>query len=538
MIAQKSIDTLKERLDIVDVVGSYFELKKNGANFKTNCPFHNEDTPSFVISPKKQICHCFGCGAGGDSIKFVMDYENLSYSEALESLAKKFNYTLEYTNEQEKKVNTEVMKRLSDYFISLRSPDLLTYLHNRGLSDESIETWEIGLSPSSMQSIKYINENLLDKEALLEFGVINKREDGSLYNRFAKRLIFPIYSHADKIIGFNGRILENGEPKYINSPQTRYFNKSTVLFGFNKARKAIYNTNKCIVTEGCFDVALLHQIGLTHSVATLGTALGINHLPKLRQINPYIILAYDGDKAGKEAAFKAAWLLAHEGFDGGVVLFPFGADPADMIRDGKDEEVKKLLASPTSFIPYVLDTIIKRYDITNPMQKSSALKDCLEFTKGLSALLQDEYAIYLSKMLNIDARHTHQAQKQPKQEATTTEDMAELIVLKALALNEERINTAVELMDESCFFTHKDLYEALLRDDELTIRTLACRLDIPELSEDELRKQYIVLIMRRYMKYLAYLKGASMPHKITKINTVALRLKSLKEGKLVHWGTT
>lgn len=535
MIHDASIQALKARLDIVEVVGSYVSLKKKGANFTTNCPFHSENTGSFTVSPQKQIYHCFGCGAGGDSISFVMAHENVNYAEAIEILAQKNGIKLEYTTTQTKKLDSSVMRRINDFFVSQRSETLNDYLHKRGLSDESIKAWEIGFAPSSMQTVRFINDNLLDKEALVEFGVCGIKDE-RLYSRFANRLMLPVHGNGEGIIGFNGRILESGEPKYLNSPQTKLFNKSSVLFGYTQARKSIFERGEVIITEGCFDVILMHQIGLTHTVATLGTALNEQHLPKLRQGDAKVILAYDGDKAGINAAFKAASLLGKEGFLGGVVLFPRGLDPADMIRDGKEEEVKKLLSTPTSFIAFVLDTIIKEHDTSNPVAKEKALKACQLYVRTLSPMLQDEYALYLSKVLRIDKKHIQNKHgtitvEQPKK----AENMAELVLLKAMVLNPEAMNAVVELLDESCFETHQGLYEAVTTDDENVHRELACRGDIPTLSHVEFEHQLRLALIKRYVSYSKALQQSSLPYKVRRISAVGQRLYDLQRGKLIPW---
>ena len=535
MIHDASIQALKARLDIVEVVGSYLSLKKKGANFTTNCPFHSENTGSFTVSPQKQIYHCFGCGAGGDSISFVMAHENVNYAEAVEILANKNGVTLEYTTTQTKKLDASIMRRINDFFVSQRSDTLNDYLHKRGLNDASIKTWEIGFAPSSMQTVRYINDTFLDKEALVEFGVCGLKDE-RLYSRFANRLMLPVHGNGDGIIGFNGRILESGEPKYLNSPQTKLFNKSSVLFGYTQARKSIFERGEVIITEGCFDVILMHQIGLTHTVATLGTALNEQHLPKLRQSDAKVILAYDGDKAGINAAFKASSLLGKEGFLGGVVLFPRGLDPADMIRDGKEEEVKKLLRAPTSFITFVLDTLIKEHDISNPVAKEKALKACQLYVRTLSPLLQDEYALYLSKVLRVDKKHIQNQHgtitvEHPKK----ADNMAELALLKACVLNPESLNMVVELLDDSCFETHQGIYEAVLSNDQNVERELACRSDVPVLTYDELTQQIRMLLIKRYIAYSKELQKSSLPYKIRRIATVGQRLFDLQRGKLIAW---
>ncbi len=349
MIAQDSIEALKAQLDIVDVVGNYIELKKAGTNFKAPCPFHDEKTPSFVISPQKQIYHCFGCGAGGDAIKFVMEYEHLSYPEAIEKLAASIGFSLRYTNEQ-KRHNSDLLKAVSEYYYSLlpHKREALEYLHKRGVSQDSIEKFSIGYAPSSKETIEWLKRYHYNIQDALRLGVVGQGENG-VYARFIERIIFPIHSSSGMVVGFGGRTITGHQAKYINSPDTPLFNKSRLLYAYHLARNAIYKKKQIIVTEGYLDVVMLHQAGFDNSVATLGTALTKEHLPLLRKGEPKVVVAYDGDSAGVQAAFKASWLLSSAGFDGGVVLFRGGLDPADMVQSGRVDELNALFESRIRF---------------------------------------------------------------------------------------------------------------------------------------------------------------------------------------------
>ncbi|MEJ2501471.1 MAG: DNA primase, partial [Campylobacterales bacterium] len=331
MISQDSIDGLKSRLDIVDIIGNYVELKKAGSNYKGLCPFHDEKSPSFSVSPSKQFYHCFGCQASGDAIKFVMEYEKLTYPEAIEKLAAQYNYSLTYTQGQPRQQRSQLMEKLNDWYRSLldKTPTAMQYLHERGIYESSIEHFGIGYAPASHLTINFIKQQQFSMAEAIDLGVAGASE-GREYARFIERITFPIHAPNGAIVGFGGRTITGHQAKYVNSPQTKLFNKSRLLYAYNHARESIHKRKEMIVTEGYLDVIMLHQAGFTQAVATLGTALTSEHLPLLRKGEPRIIMAYDGDAAGRNAALKASKLLSASGFDGGVVLFEGGLDPADM----------------------------------------------------------------------------------------------------------------------------------------------------------------------------------------------------------------
>ncbi|RUM66739.1 MAG: DNA primase, partial [Sulfurospirillum sp.] len=368
-IEEDSILQLKTRLDIVDIIGRYIELKKDGAGYKANCPFHDEKTASFKVSPSKQIYHCFGCGAGGDSIKFVMDYEHLNYPEAIEKLANEYNIALRYTNDNFKKerIDLSLLEELNHFFQrELQSfTPAKEYLKNRGVYESSIEKFELGYAPRSEKTIEFLKSKGMSEKKGLELGVIAKDPNGRIYARFSKRVIFPIFNPGGKIVGFGGRIIDNRENvgKYINSPDTKFFDKGSLLYGYHKATDSIRKRGRVIVVEGNLDVVMLHQAGWTNTVATLGTAFTPKVIPLLKRGEPEVILAYDGDRAGIEAAFKAAKMLSIKSIQGGVVIFEEGKDPADMVKSGELDELKRLFNHSKRFIDFCLEKIVSQYNI-------------------------------------------------------------------------------------------------------------------------------------------------------------------------------
>jgi len=337
MISQSSLDLLKSRLDVVDIVGSYVTLKKDGANFSAPCPFHDEKSASFKVSPKKQIYHCFGCGAHGDAIKFVQEYKKLTFAEAVEDIANDQNFTLQYDNNTEaKKDYSKLLESMSRYYRSQLSEEHREYLRGRGLTDHSIDAFEIGYAPASHTQLSYMHSQVFSTADAIECGVC-AADEGRTYARFTERIVFPIRNRSGKLIGFGGRTLTNHPAKYINSPQTVLFDKSSQLYGFHQATSAIHDKGTITITEGYLDVVMFHQAGIRTAVATMGTALTEAHAKLIAKNRWRTLLCYDGDRAGIAAALKAARLLSAHGIYGGVVIFPEGKDPADMVKRGSDE---------------------------------------------------------------------------------------------------------------------------------------------------------------------------------------------------------
>ncbi|WP_072681442.1 DNA primase [Arcobacter sp. LA11] len=543
MITKDSIENLKNHLDVVDVVSQFIELKKSGANFKACCPFHGEDTPSFVVSPAKQIYHCFGCGVGGDSIKFVMEYEKLSYPETLEKLASMHNVTLEYdNNNNQKKQDVKVLEEVNKYYQKLfvNNNTAKEYIKSRGISEFSIEKFEIGYAPVSGDTINFLKNNYYNLADAKELGIIDTGTNG-LYSRFIERITFPIYSLSSKIVGFGGRTITGHNAKYVNSPQTKIFNKSKLLYGYNLAKENIYKKNRIIVTEGYLDVIMLHQSGFNTAVATLGTALTKEHLPLLRRGEPKVIVAYDGDKAGLNAAFKASVMLSQGEFEGGVVIFGEGKDPADMVNDGKVEELNNTFANPTAFISYAIDYIIAKYDINNPSQKQKALIEANDYLKSLGMIYQDEYKRYLAQRLNIRENLVKVSTDivRPTQVNLTKIDIAELCIIKAILEKPQRLDSVLDIIDASMFEHHKNEFELLLTDINHQSFNGILLNDRLEVYDDErLNQELLVLLLKFYtnkLRSVQYNQNLEFREKANLLRKVKDNIYQLKLGKLVSY---
>ncbi|WP_187647524.1 DNA primase [Nitrosophilus labii] len=541
MIDKTSIEQLKSRIDIVDVVGNYLELKKSGANFKALCPFHNEDTPSFVVSPAKQIFHCFGCGVGGDAIKFVMEYEKLSYPEAVEKLASMFNIDLKYSGDKDKGQDLfKVLNEINRFYKKTidQNEKAKQYLKKRGVFESSIEKFEIGFAPSSNETLQYLKSKFIPFQEAVEAGILAV-ENSKVYARLIERITFPIYSPNGRLVGFGGRTITNHPAKYINSPQTKLFNKSKLLYGYHLAKNKIFKTKKMIVTEGYLDVVMLHQAGFTNAVATLGTALTKDHLPLLRRGEPKVVLAYDGDQAGVAAALKAAKMLSASDMEGGVVLFEGDKDPADMVKEGKVEELENIFRHPKPFIEFVLEKTVQKYDINSPIEKEKALNESIEFLKTLSSLLQEEYKHFVAALLNITPGKIKLSKsfKNYENKLSQNKDTKELTIIKTLLAEPNLINTVLDYIDERHFNYHKEEFKLLLeqKSDHPKLISILLDDDIKTYKEDELKKELLIFLIKYYeqkLKTLVKAKDISFEEKSFKIRKYKDLITKLKRGEL------
>ena len=551
MITQDSIEALKARLDVVDVVGSYVELKKAGVNYKSPCPFHDEKSPSFVVSPQKQIYHCFGCGAGGDSVKFVMEYEKLNYPEALEKLADSYNFTLSYTDNKHNKPRSQVMDKLQEWYSSLlqSKQSANEYVRERGIYEGSVEKFGIGYAPDSNSTINFIKSHGFTIPESVEMGVVGS-DSGRNFARFVERVTFPIHSANGSIVGFGGRTITGHQAKYVNSPETPFFNKSRLLYAYHHAKQSLYKQGEIIITEGYLDVIMLHQAGFTNAVATLGTALTPEHLPLLRKGEPKVIMAYDGDKAGRAAALKASKLLSVGGFNGGVIIFGEGLDPADMVNNGEVETLANMFRSPKPFIEFVLDEVLSLYDLRDPKAKESCMNEGLSYLKSLSPLLQEEYKTYLASRLGgmgvnpsllKVTPNTNTNQNAPLVQKNTHKDMWELSLVKTVIEKPHFVNMILDVLDPSLLMFHSNELHLALQNQTDTPELMAILVDenvhVLE-SEEGLKAELLTFLMKYYERELKKINlQQQMPfeEKAFYIRKFRGKISKLKRGELVSF---
>lgn len=529
MISKNSIENLKNVVDIADVVGSYIPLKKSGANFVCVCPFHNDKHPSMSVSPSKGIYHCFSCKAGGDAIKFVMEYEKLGYVEAIEKLASIYNISLEYTSSKnELKTDKKILENLNLHYKTLlyKNPEALNYLKSRCITDAIIEKWELGWAAASQNTLNLLqNENIELKEAL-EVGVIKQNESG-YYASFINRITFPIYNHLGRLVGFGGRTISDNPAKYINSPQSQIFDKSKIFYGYDKAKSEIYRSQSMVICEGYMDCIMLHAAGVSNAVAVLGTALTQKHIPLIKRGDIKVTLSFDSDDAGVNAAFKSARLLMEHQIDGKVVLISGGKDPAELVASSKDQELRDMLSGGVELGEFYITQLVQNLNPKTPIEIAKALKAIQEFSFGLNPIVADAYASLVSTLLKIDpgsfrlskiekridnlnlAKTQINSQIQ-KSQLIEKKDIAELSILKNMLKNPEFCQIVEQYYGVE-IFKDKATYRAVVGSQSQNnehIRELELSQNLEEYRSDEELHNAIKPLAVRY--YEGLLKSGNL----------------------------
>ena len=547
MIDPKSIERLKTQTDIVDVIGHYLPLRKSGANFVCLCPFHDDKSPSMSVSPSKGIFHCFACKAGGDAIKFVMDYEKLSYPEAIEKIASMNNFSLNYIkgNSEIPKENKQILENINAYYRSFlpRVNEAINYLNSRGISPELITKFELGFAPDSQHTLRVLqNENIEIKEAL-EVGIVKQNENG-IYASFINRITFPIYNHSGKIVGFGGRTISNNPAKYVNSPQSEVFDKSTLFYGYHIAKREIFTKNQIIITEGYLDVIMLHKAGFGNAVAVLGTALTTKHLPLLRRGELEVILCFDGDLAGINAATKSALLLSQNGIDGSVVIIDGGADPADMVLAGKVDYLRQIFNSGIELGEFYIRQLVKEFDINRPVQKQKALEMVQNYTSSLKPLIANSYIQLVANLLKIEPNTFWLTRKNiakllPQYQVAAIDvktsnikDNLEIQILKTITENNELKDEILSVLKPEYFSHHRDIFEAIVRcevSDEAILRELA--FENCEILKNSSQVAQVAKILKKrfYEKMLKQTQKSNRSDKIEVLDRLRKILKELEK---------
>jgi len=377
-IPQQFIDELINRVDIVDVVDSRVALKKRGKEHIACCPFHNEKSPSFTVSQNKQFYHCFGCGAHGTALGFIMEYERLDFVDAVEALAA--DYHIEVPREEgaynpqqsdNKKPVYDALTDASQLYIQQLKPSqrAIDYLKNRGLSGEIAKTFNLGYAPDSWDFILSGLGKTPEKiKSLLDAGLLIKKNEQKYYDRFRDRIMFPIRDRRGRIIGFGGRILDQGEPKYLNSPETPVFHKGQELYGLYEARQAVRDLKHIVIVEGYMDVVALAQHGIPYAVATLGTATSQEQISRLFRIVPEIIFCFDGDPAGQKAAWRAlenCLPVLHDGVQARFLFLPDGEDPDTLVRKEGQQTFEQRLKAATPLSDFIVNHLSEQVDLSS-----------------------------------------------------------------------------------------------------------------------------------------------------------------------------
>ena len=402
-----TLEDIKNSIDIVELISEYVHLKKAGQNWKGLCPFHTEKTPSFTVSPAKQIFHCFGCGAGGDIFTFLTRYETLTFPEALNMLAKKAGVTLKVSPKSavqagEKEVLLNMHRDASDFFRQnlVRNPKAAAYLKDRGVDKEHLDAFAVGFAPKSWNALlNYLTRKGYKPEVIEKAGLAVQGNKGH-YDTFRERIMFPIYDLKGDVIAFGGRSIDGSEPKYLNSPETPIFNKSRVLYGLNSAKDSIKKNGNALFMEGYLDVIAAHMFGFSNAVAALGTAITPDHGKLIKRFVEDVVIVFDSDQAGIKASKTAAAILLESGLEVKILSVPENEDPDSFLRKKGREAFEALLKSPSHVIDFFVEHGGKKHIVADEIFEVVA--------KMPNEILQEEYITRLADRIDVDEQRVRE----------------------------------------------------------------------------------------------------------------------------------
>ncbi|WP_315116839.1 DNA primase [uncultured Clostridium sp.] len=489
MISEDVIQKVKEYNNIVDIISETVRLRKSGKYYTGLCPFHNEKTPSFTVTPDKQIYKCFGCGEAGNVITFIMKTKNLSYVDAIKMLADRANIEIEdsrssITDNSSKlyKINTEAARYF--YYNLRKNKSAMDYLIKRGLSSRTINRFGLGYALDSWDSLlKHLKGKGYTELDMLSAGLILKNKNDRYYDRFRNRIIFPVFDYRKKVIGFGGRVMDNSNPKYLNSPETSIFKKGTNLYGINYA---IENNDEkmFIIVEGYMDCISLHQHGVKTAVASLGTAFTSNQAKLLKRYADKVVIAYDADSAGEKATLRGLQILKEEGFDVRVLSIPQGKDPDDFIKNNGKEEFLTLVERSMELEDYKIEKAAKGLNLKNPNDVAKYAEIALDIIRDLQPVEKDIYINKLSQETGIQNQALYDLMNNKLQKDGNNNDLmnsneffgnkyylepvyvkCERTLINIMVNNEEMKEYILETLKEEYFISQKrrEIYKFVLR---------------------------------------------------------------------------
>ena len=416
-IPENILNEIQDKCDIVEIISSYVSLKPSGRNFKACCPFHHEKTPSFVVSPDKQIYHCFGCNSGGNIFSFLKEYEKIDFIDAVKMLAEKTGVKLpEYKSHDDQDASAaSVVYSVNDvaanYYSSFLVGDGLKpsptlperYIAKRGLDASVIKKFRIGYADSSWNGLlDYLSARGIKQDTVLKAGLIAQGKENSYYDLFRNRIIFPIFDVRNRIIGFGARVMDETLPKYINSPETTVYKKGQHLYGLNFAKADIKEKNFAIITEGYLDVIMCHQYGVTNAIASLGTALTAEQIRLLKRYTHNIVILYDADQAGEAASLRGLDLFLEEDMNVKIATLEKGHDPDSFLRKFGKENFDAAIKKSKSLFTYKLDILKDRFNSTEPESKAETIKEMLStINRVRNAIVKAEYIKLLAQELSV-----------------------------------------------------------------------------------------------------------------------------------------
>jgi len=510
------IEQIRASTDIVDLVTQYVPLKKAGKSFKGLCPFHSEKTPSFNVSPEREIFHCFGCGQGGDAFKFLMLYDKMSFPEAVTQLAARAGISIPNQRKagpenQERtlllKLHDEAARFFQDQL--MKNPRALSYLEGRGLSRETIEKAGFGYAADAWSSLlEHLTRKGAKPEMVARAGLaIPRREDRGFYDRFRDRVIIPIRNESGRVVAFGGRLLGPGEPKYLNSPESPLYNKSRVLYGFDRAKTAIRQSGIAILMEGYLDCIQAYQAGVANAVACCGTSLTSGQARLIRRYTDRIVVNFDPDAAGEAAAARSIDVLIEEGFQVSVLSLPPGQDPDLFIRKEGGEAYRQRLDGAHSFMDYLIERSAKKSDVASPRGKVDFLNGVLPTLARIPS--QVERVGYVSRL----------AELAEISDATVVEELRRQVLARAhrVSFADRNAQNANNMGSaESVKPAERDLIRWLLQSPEDAPALL------DEVGEDDLSELATASILRA-MKQVVASEGLSTERVLDRLNAEAER---------------
>ncbi len=520
-----TLEELLARINILDVVSQHIKLRKAGKDYVGLCPFHKEKTPSFTVSTEKQIYYCFGCREGGNAINFLMKYENLSFQEALENLAKEYGVEIQRRSDPRRASHFDALGRLSEYYFDnlKHARSTLEYLIRRGIDEETINEFRIGYSDPSGNRLKaFLKNSGIPNDVYLSTGIV-RMKDRDLYDMFRGRVVIPIFDVNKKVIGFGGRTLEKeGLPKYVNSPESSVFSKRTALFGIDKTRKHIAEQNEVFIVEGYFDFISLYKHGVRNIVATLGTSVTEQQVSKLRNYTNNITLMLDGDEAGIKSALRLIGMFAEMDLNGAMVLLPGGHDPDSFIRKEGVEAVRSVIKTKKPILDYYFDHHMKKEGVKTLEGKQSLIKAVMPYIEMINDGVKKRlYIKRLSELTGVEEAYFAQYDREREDGESSGEtdpvniigkkivsafihnpDLLEFLKGKEMIeyIRDEDVKVILTKMLDSYNETKqlemKSFIEVLGKE-ELKEFVLSAAFDTAELNDDELEK-----VLLDYFKHL------------------------------------
>ncbi|WP_125152548.1 DNA primase [Clostridium rectalis] len=520
MISEDVIEKVKELNDIVDVVSETTKLKRTGRYYSGLCPFHNEKTPSFTVTPDKQIYKCFGCGEAGNVITFVMKTKNVPFLEAVQLLAERANIDISsnkdkrevHINEKLYKINVESARY---FFYNLRkNKKALTYLTDRGIELKTITKFGLGYAQDKWDGLlKHLKSKGYTELDMLTAGLVIKSKKGSFYDRFRNRIIFPVFDYRGRVIGFGGRVMDDSKPKYLNSPETNVFKKGINLYGLNFAIKN--NPQKTfIIVEGYMDCISLHQQGIFSTVASLGTALTHNQAKLLKRYSDRVIISYDADVAGQKATMRGLDVLKNEGFDVRVLSIPAGKDPDEFIKNYGKEAFLKLAGKALELIDYKIKKASEGIDLSKTQNMVKYAEAAMEIIKDLNPVEKGIYIRKISDKTGIKEQALYDLINEKMQKSIHSNEKmnideefgnklyvepiyvkSERKLLKLIVSNKEALDYMCDILDENGFIfnVHKKIYKTILENRNCDVKEIGKIIET-KYEDSEVIKEWVNIL--------------------------------------------